>query len=63
MLNAGSLPLAVGNRCAEETAGMDKLLAHKYAIKAKGEDADRRDSLTSAYFVEILDVWPKSGCV
>lgn len=42
---------------------MDKLLAHKYAIKAKGEDADRRDSLTSAYFVEILDVWPKSGCV
>jgi hypothetical protein len=48
MLNAGSLPLAVGNRCAEETAGMDKLLARKYAIKAKGEDADRRDSLTSA---------------
>jgi hypothetical protein len=35
---------------------MDKLLARKYAIKAKGEDADRRDSLTSAYTVEIHDV-------
>jgi hypothetical protein len=44
MLNAGSLPLAVGNRCAEETAGMDKLLARKYAIKAKGEDAIFRPS-------------------
>jgi len=44
MLNSGSLPLTVGNRCAEETAGMDKLLARKYAIKAKGEDAIFRPS-------------------
>jgi hypothetical protein len=44
MLNSGSPPLAVGNRCAEETAGMDRLLARKYAIKAKGEAAIFRRS-------------------
>ena len=54
LLQAGKWGLNVANRCADESARMDRIIARKYQLKNKGDDS-------VPYYVEINGLCRKIG--